>query len=137
MHWRLLDFLLTKFYPCIAWFIYIWIIWTWNDFGKKAQCEHHAHVYWCIGVTRLNTFIFLQKKPKSKLKCTTWHDRGNKHWSVAAAAADFTPHRLNTSLKFLSADSGILDSGMVHIKLANKQNLKKHIETVHEGIKPF
>ena len=26
---------------------------------------------------------------------------------------------------------------MVHIKFANKQNLKKHIETVHEGIKPF
>ena len=54
-----------------------------------------------------------------------------------SVAADFTPHPLNTSLKFLSADSGILDSGMVHIKLANKQNLKKHIETVHEGIKPF
>ena len=26
---------------------------------------------------------------------------------------------------------------MVYIKFANKQNLKKHIETVHEGIKPF
>ena len=26
---------------------------------------------------------------------------------------------------------------MVYIKFANKQNLKEHVETVHEGIKPF
>ena len=26
---------------------------------------------------------------------------------------------------------------MVYIKFANKQNLKKHVEAVHEGIKPF
>ena len=26
---------------------------------------------------------------------------------------------------------------MVYIQLANKQNLKKHVEAVHEGIKPF
>ena len=26
---------------------------------------------------------------------------------------------------------------MVYIKFANKQILKKHVETVHEGIKPF
>ena len=26
---------------------------------------------------------------------------------------------------------------MVYIKFTNKQNLKKHIEAVHEGIKPF
>ena len=25
----------------------------------------------------------------------------------------------------------------LHIKFANKQNLKKHVGTVHEGIKPF
>ena len=34
-------------------------------------------------------------------------------------------------------DSVIVDSGMVYIKFANKQILKKHVETVHEGIKPF
>ena len=56
----------------------------------------------------------------------------SRDWSVAAAAADFTPHRLNASLKFLSADSGIVDSGMVYIKFASKQNFKKHIETVHD-----
>ena len=26
---------------------------------------------------------------------------------------------------------------MVHIKFANQQKLKKHVDTVHEGIKPF
>ena len=26
---------------------------------------------------------------------------------------------------------------MVYIKFTNKQNLKKHVESVHEGIKPF
>ena len=26
---------------------------------------------------------------------------------------------------------------MVHIKFANQQKLKKHVGTVHEGIKPF
>ena len=26
---------------------------------------------------------------------------------------------------------------MVYIKFTNKQNLKKHVEAVHEGIKPF
>ena len=26
---------------------------------------------------------------------------------------------------------------MVNIKFANQQNLKKHVGTVHEGIKPF
>ena len=26
---------------------------------------------------------------------------------------------------------------MVFIKFANKQNLQKHVEAVHEGIKPF
>ena len=26
---------------------------------------------------------------------------------------------------------------MAYIKVANQQNLKKHIGTVHEGIKPF
>ena len=30
-----------------------------------------------------------------------------------------------------------IDSGMVHIKFANQQNLKKHVGTVHEEIKPF
>ena len=26
---------------------------------------------------------------------------------------------------------------MVYIKFANQQKLKKHVDTVHEGIKPF
>ena len=39
--------------------------------------------------------------------------------------------------KLQSIDSGSLDSGMVHIKFANQQKLKKHVDTVHEGIKPF
>ena len=26
---------------------------------------------------------------------------------------------------------------MLYIKFTNKQNLKKHVEAVHEGIKPF
>ena len=39
--------------------------------------------------------------------------------------------------KIQSIDSGSLDSGMVHIKFANQQKIKKHVDTVLEGIKPF
>ena len=44
-----------------------------------------------------------------------------------------------TSLQIttISIDSGSLDSGSVYIKFANQQNLKKHVGTVHEGMKPF
>ena len=33
--------------------------------------------------------------------------------------------------------ANIYNSGMVRIKFANQNKLKKHVDTVHEGIKPF
>ena len=39
--------------------------------------------------------------------------------------------------KLQSIDLGCVDSGMAYVKFANQQNLKKHIGTVHEGIKTF
>ena len=63
----------------LVWFMYIWIIWPRNEFGKKAQCEYHV----CIGVTH------------SFSKCRhfmTEETNISRDWSGPAAAANFTPH---------------------------------------------
>ena len=71
---------LPEFYPCMV-HVYLFKFFAGEtNLGKKGHCEHRG----CIGVTRPNAFIFLQKP-----KFATRHDGGNKNWSVAAAA-DFT-----------------------------------------------